>query len=660
MPAMKIRMPGGRGAASLSRDMLVLALSILLGCVVGAPVATAGEGASVASAISIQLTRSEPRGRFRALDHGARRALDSIYANTADRPLWSVNGRATAQALALVHILRDAQHYGLEPRDYGGDALAALVSRAGAQQPDSERWAGLWAQFDVSLTVQALQLVCDLHYGRINPSAAGFALGRPRRALDLDAVVRSIARSDDLRRTLASVEPTFYPYRLLEQALTRYRQLAAQDGALTDLPPLPHRSVKAGQRYRGAAALRWRLRVVGDLPAGADARPATEDSEQIDPALVSALERFQRRHGLAVDGILGPATFRQLTTPFAARVRQIELNLERWRWLPDLQPPLVIVNIPQFRLYAFRTVTRPAADTLQMNVIVGRAASGAHTPTFITEMTYVVFRPYWNVPRKITVRELLPDIRAKPGYLASQHLQIVRGESDAASPVPPTGENLAALAAGRLRARQLPGPENALGLIKFGVPNPYDVLLHSTPARWLFSSPRRAFSHGCIRVSDPGALAVFALSGTPGDWSREKIEAAMNGPDNQRVALAKPIPVIVLYATAFATDQGQVLFSEDLYGEDARLERLLGLTPVTAGSRPGVARSAIGLRAWSRRRQLLRRRAAVELRLRSGRVEIPRSARAAAPGAGRRRAGAVPAAAPGRTIRSPYHWRSCG
>lgn len=579
---------GCRGAVPRPSGALVLALALCLGCLAGAPGATAGGAASVASAISIRLDRSPPPALFRAPDHGARRALRSIYANTANRPLWSVDGRATPQALALVRILRDVHGYGLEPRDYDGDSLAALARRAGAERPESKRWADLWARFDVRLTVQALHLLCDLHYGRINPSAAGFALERPRRALDLDAVVRSLARSDDVREALASVEPAYYPYRLLEEALARYRQLAAQDDSLTDLPPLPRRSVKAGQRYCGAPALRRRLRVVGDLPAGTYTHPATEDSEELDPALVNALERFQRRHGLAVDGILGRATFRQLTTPFTVRVRQIELSLERWRWLPNLQPPLVIVNIPQFQLYAFRTLTGPAADTLHMNVIVGRAASGAHTPTFITEMKYVVFRPYWNVPRDITVRELLPDIRDQPGYLASQHLQIVRGESDAATPVPPTDANLAALAADRLRLRQLPGPENALGLIKFGVPNPYDVLLHSTPARWLFSSPRRAFSHGCIRVSDPVALAVFALGGTPGDWSREKIEAAMNGPDNQRVALAKPIALIVLYVTAFADERGQVLFSGDLYGEDARLTRLLGLPPVNARGRAGT------------------------------------------------------------------------
>lgn len=649
-----------RSAASGSSGMLLIALSILLACVTGVPVAAGAQSASIASAISLRLTTGQSRAHDRAADHGARRALGSIYANTADRPLWSVNGRATAQALALVRILRDAQDYGLEPRDYDGDALAALARRAGAQQPETERSAGLWAQFDVRLTMQALHLVCDLHYGRINPSAAGFALERPRRRLDLDAVLRSLARSDDVRRTIVSVEPTFYPYRLLEQALGRYRQLAARDESLTDLPPLPRRSVKAAQRYRGAPALRRRLRVVGDLPAAADDRPGTADSEELDPALVSALERFQRRHGLAVDGILGPATFRQLTTPFAMRVRQIELNLERLRWLPDLQPPLVIVNIPQFHLYAFHTMRRPSADTLQMNVIVGRTASGAHTPTFITQMKYVVFRPYWNVPRNITVREMLPDIRAKRGYLASQHLQIVRGESDAATPVPATAENLAALAAGRLRLRQLPGPENALGLIKFGVPNPYDVLLHSTPARWLFSSPRRAFSHGCIRVSDPAALAVFALSDTPGEWSREKIEAAMNGPDNRRVELLKPIPVIVLYETAFATAEGEVLFFRDLYGEDSRLEGLLGLTPLGTRARVGMARSAIRLRDSARRPQPIRRRAAAVPRPGFGREEVPWNSRAAVPGAARRRAGASPAAARGRTTRSPYHGMSCG
>lgn len=593
----------GRIDARASRTV-VLALTVLL-AIAGLPAARSATEGSLRLAIATQLAKAESHARLGTPDHGARRALGALYVAAADGPLWSVKGRATTQALALLGILRDAQVYGLEPRDYEGEALSALARRADAAAGETPQAARLWAQFDVGLSVQALRLICNLHYGRIGARAAGFGLEQRRRALDLAQIVRSLARTDDPQATLASIEPPFHAYRLLERALATYRRLAAQDAALTVLPPLPHRAVRPGQAYRGASALRERLRVVGDLPAGADVHRDATASTVLDPELVSALKRFQQRHGLTVDGILGPATYRQLTTPFAVRVRQIELNLERWRWLPAIAAPLILVNIPQFHLYALRTSAQPDADTLQMDVIVGRTAAGAQTPAFITQMSYVVFRPYWNVPRSITVREMLPDIRAKPGFLAAQHLQIVRGESDAATAVAATADHLAELAAGRLRLRQLPGPDNALGLIEFGVPNRHDVLLHSTPAHWLFTRTRRAFSHGCIRVRDPVALARYALRDTPGDWNREKIEAAMNGADNQRVQLASPIPVMIVYQTAFAAGNGEVLFLDDLYGKDRRLERLLGLEPESLATvrRPRQAR------VWTAPRQVSRARA---------------------------------------------------
>ena len=542
------------------------------------PGARAGAAPSLTAAIAVRVARDHASSAFGTENRGARRALVAIYAARDDRPLWSANGQATRQALALLNALQSAGDHGLNPLDYRAGVLAAMAQQAAAQPPGTVQWSELWARFDVTLSAETLQLLCDLHFGRIDSRAAGFHLAHPRHALNLRPLVESLARTSDVKGVLASVEPAFYEYRLLEQTLARYRGLAARDAALTRLPSLPSRSVRPGGVYRGAPALRRRLAAVGDFSADAAAPPDTASAIVLDRQLVSALERFQRRHALEPDGVLGRATFHALTTPFAARVVQIELNLERWRWLPTLHAPLVMVNIAQFRLFALRSLAEGATDTLQMRVIVGRSEPSAHTPTFTTDMVDVIFRPYWNVPPRIAVRELLPDIRARARFFSAQHLQIVQGQSDAARPTPLTAGNLAAVAAGRLRLRQLPGPDNALGLIKFEVPNRFDVLLHGTPAERLFSHARRAFSHGCIRVSNPAALARFALRDTAGAWTLEKISAATRGPDNQRVELARPIPVIVVYLTAGVSADGTVEFFDDLYGEDRRLAARLGMS----------------------------------------------------------------------------------
>jgi murein L,D-transpeptidase YcbB/YkuD len=213
-------------------------------------------------------------------------------------------------------------------------------------------------------------------------------------------------------------------------------------------------------------------------------------------------------------------------------------------------------------------------------VIVGRTYPQTQTPVFEGDMRYVILRPYWDVPYNITQHEMLPKIRANPGYLTAQHLEIASGPDDSSPAVAPTPENLAALAAGKLRLRQQPGEDNALGLAKFIFPNNYNVYLHSTPAHGLFKESVRAFSHGCIRVSDPLGLAVLVLKDAPGDWTREKIQAAMNGTTTVRVNLARPINVLILYGTALATEAGPVMFFDDIYGYDRKLERQLGLAPV--------------------------------------------------------------------------------
>jgi murein L,D-transpeptidase YcbB/YkuD len=319
------------------------------------------------------------------------------------------------------------------------------------------------------------------------------------------------------------------------------------------------------------------LTALGDLPEPT----APVDGAQtatLDPALVEALQRFQTRHGLEADGALGRGTYATLTTPLGVRVAQIERTLERWRWLPPrLESPPIIVNIPQFRLFAFQSVEDVEEQMLTMNVIVGKAFPANRTPVFVSDMTYVVLRPYWDVPYSITTREMLPSIRSNPGYLASHGLEMVSGGGDAATAVEPTPENVEALARGTLRLRQIPGPNNALGLAKFIMPNAFNVYLHSTPAQSLFGRSSRAFSHGCVRVADPVALAQYVLRDEP-SWTRESIVAAMNGMRPLRINLRQPIRVFIVYGTAVATESGTVLFFDDIYGHDASLQRQLEIS----------------------------------------------------------------------------------
>jgi len=496
--------------------------------------------------------------------------LLAAAASAAPPLLWISGGQPTPQAIALLAQLASAADHGLDPSDYQADNLAASVERLRHAQIASQ---SELEPLDAALTGAALSYAHDLHFGRIDARTAGFAIGPPRPPLDSAATLSRLAGSGDAAADFAALEPPFVHYRLLESALHRYHELALQPG-LTQLPQLPHRTLQLGERYQGAPALRRLLAAVGDL-AAADALVPPGEDEIMDTALMQGIVRFQGRHGLAMDGLLSRKTFQALTVPLAARAHSIELTLERWRWLPPFTAPPIIVNIPQFQLFAFRSTTDRAADIVQMPVIVGQSFRDKRTPVFVSDLRYVVFRPYWDVPASIVRREMLAPMRADPGFLERNKLEIVRGGGDDATPVTADAASIDALAAGQLRLRQRPGPDNALGLVKFVMPNDYGVYLHSTPARLLFGKARRDFSHGCIRVSDPLSLAVHVLRSNSGAWSADAVNAAMQGADAQRIKLDAPVPVMVLYATALATEAGPVLFFDDIYGYDRRLDAML-------------------------------------------------------------------------------------
>ena len=514
-----------------------------------------------------------------------RTQVPALYAARSDAPLWLKDGVPTPAALALLAELRAAEVRGLDSADYAGNRLLLAAGELAHQDASLPLRA---ARFDVELSVRAARFMTDLHAGRIDPRRAGHDLDVPHAALDLPSALNALANTGDARAVLDDFEPALRHYDLLRRSLDQYRELAAQP-ELNALPPLRARSIKPGERYGGAPALRQLLLATHDM-ASADGTglaipalaSATDNGDLLDDSLVAGIQSFQRRHGLTPDGSLGARTFAELTTPFAHRVKQIEWSLERARWLPPrLATPPILVNIPQFKLFGFYSTEDREDAILQMNVIVGKTFQNTNTPVFAADMRFVVLRPYWDVPASILARELLPKIHANPGYLTRNHFELVLGQGDDGKVLAATPDNIAALARGALRLRQQPGADNSLGLAKFMFPNSHNVYLHGTPAQSLFGETRRAFSHGCIRIEDPRAFAAFVLRDDP-SWNRERIDKALLLDSPTRINLAKSVRVFIIYATALATESGRTLFFEDIYGHDHKLEALLAArTPMT-------------------------------------------------------------------------------
>ncbi len=492
-----------------------------------------------------------------------RSALERFYALSAYAPRWlapNAPWRETLDELAA------APTHGLDPADYDVEWLRVEFDAIAKGDEANERR----PRAEVALTVSLFRLLSDLHVGRVDPERAGFALRANHTPLDLPALAQSAIDNRHVHDAVVAVEPSFPPYKRLEETLARARVLAAEP--LSPVPPLPKnvRKIAPGGIYEGVGAIAERLRRVGDLPASA---PIPTDN-RYDGPLVDAVRSYQDRHGLEADGVIGAGTLAALSVPLSTRVRQIELSLERLRWLPEFAPgPLIAVNIPSFRLWAFANGRDDSAAKLTMRVIVGAAINARETPVFIGELRYLEFSPYWNVTPSIQRNETLPMLRRDPGYWQREQLEAV--PAGGGSPITVLdAATLDGIANGTLRVRQRPGGKNALGGVKFVLPNTMNIYLHGTPAQQLFSETRRAFSHGCIRLEDPPALAAFVLSDRR-EWTLERIGAAMDAGTMSTAKLTRPIPVVLFYTTAIVDAKYRALFSDDIYGYDAKLEAAL-------------------------------------------------------------------------------------
>jgi len=478
---------------------------------------------------------------------------------------WVKGMEPTPQARQVIAVLRQADQKGLSAEDYDGShwpsRLAKLESSV-AKPTEADA-----VNFDLALTVNAMRYISDLHIGKVNPKHFDFGLDVEEKKYDLPEFLKdNVLNASDVSEVLQQVEPPYPGYKRTIQALQRYLELAKKSD--NTLLPAIQKTISPGDSYPGVPQLFQLLRQMGDLPADPNV-PA--DGTIYQGAMVDGVKNFQRRLGRTPDGRITAQTLADMNVPLANRIRQMQLTLERWRWLPlSYQHSPVIANIPEFHLRAYDENFKIA---LQMNVVVGKAF-GHDTPIFSDTMEYAVFRPYWSVPYSISKAEFLPKLTRDPDYLAKKGFEVVDSRQEVVASGSVSTEVLEQLRAGKLFIRQTPGPKNSLGLVKFIFPNNYNIYFHDTPEQEFFAKSRRDFSHGCIRLERPADLAVWVLRNNPG-WNMDRVQAAMHSSATQQVNLTHPIPVLILYATVIVTEDGAVHFYDDIYGHDAALEKVL-------------------------------------------------------------------------------------
>ncbi|HSR42172.1 MAG TPA: L,D-transpeptidase family protein [Longimicrobiales bacterium] len=494
-------------------------------------------------------------------------ALPRFYEERAFRSAWFRGERPMPEVGELLSVLRSAVDEGLRPGDYHLPEIDALLRSRSADPEDD-----LCRRVDAELLLTDAFLVYASHLlqGRVNPERIEPEWIANRRGTDFAVVLADALDGRGISAAFDALEPREEGYRLLRAALTRLRAVARSGG----WPRVPGgESLRAGMEDPRVEALRRRLEASGDLPILTEETAASDGASDalFDERLAEGLRRFQRRHGLEPDGVAGEGTLRALNVPVEERIDQVELNMERWRWLPEeLGRRHIRVNIAGFGV----DVWEDGAPVRRIRAIVGRAYR--QTPIFTGRMTYLVFSPFWHVPPGIAVNDKLPAIKRDPGYVAAQRMTLLDARTN--EPVDPSTVEWSEMTGSefnrRFRLRQEPGPWNALGTVKFMFPNRHNVYLHDTPDRGLFGRTERSFSSGCVRIEEPIWLAEYLLRGDP-RWTRERIDGVIAGRREVSVILPEPVPVHVLYWTAWVDEDGVLQFRRDLYDRDAAVRRAL-------------------------------------------------------------------------------------
>jgi murein L,D-transpeptidase YcbB/YkuD len=485
------------------------------------------------------------------------RRLAYYYKLASPRPLWVSHQGPGARARTLRAALRAVGQHGLEPASY---RLGNIEAHWHDRSPTGQ------ACLELYLTSAFERYSLDLRTGRVSPQEADPSWHLPVANFDPATALAAVENDRDFTALIDGLAPSHAAYERLRDALARYESIAHAGG----WPMLPAGLVLAPGGEAAAAPeqialLRARLRAEGDLSGF-----SLGERKTYDAALATAVRRFQRRHGLHADGVVGRRTRVALNVPVEARLAQIRRTLERWRWLPhDLGEHYILVNSAGFEL----TVIENGRTVLGMRVIVGTPEQP--TPSFSATLQSLTINPYWNVPERIARDVLLPKQQRNPRYFAARGIRVFEprngndngngnGEEIEPARIDWTHIDVDSFA---YRLRQEPGPKNSLGRLSFILPNPYDVFLHDTPDKSLFERDTRTFSEGCVRLEQAMALAQHALRRLDG-WGEERIQSEIDTLRHQTLRLPEPIPVYVLYLTSWVDDDGLVNFREDVYGRD--------------------------------------------------------------------------------------------
>ena len=498
----------------------------------------------------------------------AQSELTRFYQRRDFEPAWSENGIPRPCVDSLIEHLSHSHEEGLSSSVYHLSALTTL------REPDlvagrKRRWsADQLATLDILLSDAFLLYASHLQSGRVNPRTFDAEWTVRRDSADVELLLEEAVHNGEVCRRLRDLRPHHPAYHLLCQQLARYRTFAANGG----WPQVDYvAKIEVNGYSSRIAQIRRRLAATGEYVAAA----VLEDSLRYDETLAQAVRAFQERHGLESDGVIGWSTVQELNVTAEQRCTQIMVNLERWRWLyRDLGERYILVNIPTFELQ----VVEQDSLVMAMNVVVGKPAR--RTPVLSDIMTHMVLNPFWNVPVSIILHDMIPEIRRRPDYLTDRSIRIYPNWDISRAPVDPASVDWSGINKNNLPYlfRQDPGPENALGRIKFVLHNEFDIYLHDSPARGLFTRAERAFSSGCIRVQKPIDLAVHLLRESP-MWNRDALSAALRSSREMTIPLPKPYNVHLQYWTAWINGQGHLRFGRDIYHRDQLVAAALNLQP---------------------------------------------------------------------------------
>jgi L,D-transpeptidase YcbB len=483
--------------------------------------------------------------------------LAVIYKKTGSVPLWVTETGPASRAAIILDFLKRSEEEGLNPQKYPIGEITDLWT---ATTPAA------FARLDTLLTYNLVRYIHDISYGQIQPLSADKTVFADVGEISFDVVaaVKHALDAPDLAAYLVSLAPAHKHYQGLKEALKVYRLIAAS-GGWKQIPP--GNTLRPGETNDHLQLIYKRMLAPG-IPA-----PPPPENKVYGPELQKAVARFQQLNGIEPDGVIGPQTFAAMNVPASRLVEQIIVNMARWRWQAHfLGKKYVLINIASYNLTAFKD------DEMVLNfpVIIGQLQH--QTPVFSDSIKYIEMNPYWNITPSIARDEELPNLRKNSRYLTNRHVRLFSSWDGDATELDSTTLDWQQISPSRMagfKLRQDPGPWNALGRIKFVFPNKYSIYMHDTPSRNLFSRTKRSFSHGCIRLSNPMALALFALEDQGKDWTSEKLQSIFDSGKRMVIHLNHPLPIHITYQTSWVDKDGQIHFNRDIYSRDEKLFKAL-------------------------------------------------------------------------------------